>query len=308
MRASLIASLLVHTAILLAAVVVLPAPQEYEAPDEEAVLVEIVDISEFSKRVAQSTSAKEDVEKPAPEEVEKEAPVSKPLPEPVLEKTTALPPIEEEVEIPPLPEKAPEPSKEVEKKPEPEPLPKEEPKKEEAKVEKPKAPAPRPRAKPKKKLVKKKEKKKKKPKFDLAAIEQALIDKSVDKAALQKKFEEIGKPKKANVNSTGKDNELSATEKDWLIQHLVSCWNLPTGVQDADKLKVVVEYSLDIDGFVLGSPVVKNRDPRPVFQVASDSVVRAVLSCQPYDRFNKENYRAWKRIRVNFDPKSMFQS
>ena len=111
MRWSLIASTLVHSAILLAAVVVLPSPDEYEVADEEAIPVEIVDVNEFSKRVAQAKDGEEKVEKPAPkpeEDKQQVAPAPEKLPE-----VAELPPLEELVDIPAL-------TKEPEPRPEPE--------------------------------------------------------------------------------------------------------------------------------------------------------------------------------------------
>ena len=83
MRWGLGISLFVHTAILLAAVVVLPSPDEYEVDNMEAIPIDIVDIEEESKRMAQAPDAPEDVKEPANKPVEKPvtvAPPSKPMP------------------------------------------------------------------------------------------------------------------------------------------------------------------------------------------------------------------------------------
>ena len=302
MRWSLIASTVVHTAILLAAVGVLPAPEEFEPVEDEAVPVEIVDVDEFSKRVATSKDGEEDVEKPAPKPEEDKAqlaPAPAPAPEP-LPKTAELPPLDEVIDIPALtkpPEPEPEPEKEPEPKPKAEPEPKPAPEEAKPEPEKPKVAKPKPRRKPK--IVKKKPKKKRK--FDADALA-ALLDKSAEKPLLQKKNEETGTPRKAERDASGEDTVLSATERDWLIQRLSRCWIIPSGVKDAARLRVTVEYQTDSAGHVVGYPRATHAPGDDVGRIAGESAVRAVLDCAPYDRF--ETFKNHK-FRVNFDPKTM---
>lgn len=298
MRWSLIASTLIHTAIMLAAVVVLPSPDEYEPVEAEAVPVEIVDVAEFSKRVATAKDGEEKVEKPAPkpqEEKQKLAPAPEKLPE-----VAELPPLDEVIDIPALaklPEPEPEPEKEPEPEPKVEPEPKPEPKEAKAEPEKPKAAKPKPRRKPK--IAKKKPKKKRK--FDADALA-ALLDKSVERPLLQTKTQETGTPRKAERDASGDDTLLSATERDWLIQRLSQCWIIPSGVKDAERLRVTVEYETDSAGHIVGNPRSVNAPRDEVGRIAGESAVRAVIDCAPYDRF--ETFKNHK-FRVNFDPKIM---
>lgn len=298
MRWSLIASTLVHTAILLAAVVSFSSPEEFDPLEQEAVPVEIVDVGEVSKRVATATDGEEKVEKPAPKPEEQKqqlAPAPPPLP-----KAAELPPLDEVIDIPALtkpPEPEPEPEKEPEPKPKAEPEPKPAPKEAEAKPEKPKAAKPKPRRKPK--IVKKKPKKKRK--FDADALA-ALLDKSVEKPLLKKKTDETGTPLKAEQDAAGEDTVLTATERDWLIQRLSRCWIVPGGVKDAARLRVTVEYQTDSTGNVVGYPRATHAPGDDVGRIAGESAVRAVLDCAPYDRF--ETFKNHK-FRVNFDPKTM---
>ena len=292
----MIASTLVHTAILLAGLVVLPDAEEFDSVEDEAVPVEIVDVAEFSKRVATAKDGEENVEKPAPKPEEDKRQVA-PTPQ-KLPQTAELPPLDEVIDIPALakpPEPEPAPEKQPEPKPEPEPEPA--PKEVKTEPEKPKAAKPRPRRKPK--IAKKKPKKKRK--FDADALT-ALLDKSAEKPLLQKKTEETGTPRKAERNAAGSDTLLSATERDWLIQRLSRCWIIPSGVKDAERLRVTVEYETDSTGHIVGYPRSVNTASDEVGRIAGESAVRAVLDCAPYDRF--ETFKNHK-FRVNFDPKIM---
>lgn len=298
MRWSLIASTLVHTAILLAAVVSFSSPEEFETLEQEAVPVEIIEVGEVSKRVATATDGEENIEKPKPKAEEQKQQLT-PAP-PKLPQTTELPPLDEVIDIPALtkpPEPEPEPEKEPEPKPKAEPEPKPAPKTAEAKPEKPKAAQPKPRPKPK--VAKKKPEKKRK--FDADALA-ALLDKSAEKPLLKKKTEETGTPQKAEQNAAGEDTVLTATERDWLIQRLSRCWIVPGGVKDAARLRVTVEYQTDSAGHVVGYPRATHAPGDDVGRIAGESAVRAVLDCAPYDRF--ETFKNHK-FRVNFDPKTM---
>lgn len=298
MHWALIVSLALHTAILLAGIVALPETKEFEVTDEqEAIPVEIVEISEESKRVALAKDGEEEVEKPAAAKQEDQK-QNAPAPE-LPQQDAKLPPLDELLDIPALTEPEPEPPKEAEPEPEPKPEPEPEPEKAEEKPEPPKAPAPRPRKKPKIKLAEKPKKKKRK--FDVNALT-ALLDKSAEKPLLQKESEETGTPRKGERDASGTDTVLSATEKDWLIQKLAGCWIIPGGVKDAARLRVSVEYSTDGAGNVVGYPKATTNATGAVGVIATESAVRAVLDCQPFDRFDKfKNHE----FRVNFDPKTM---
>lgn len=125
---SLIASLLLHGAILVMALVVLPNPSTFEVKPQDAIQVDISMIGNVSKRQAQSKSAEKKVEKAAP----KAAPPSKTVePPPKVDekvntaaKEPAAEPEPPKPEPPkPEPPKPPEPKKVEEPKPlDPDPL------------------------------------------------------------------------------------------------------------------------------------------------------------------------------------------
>ena len=320
MRYTLPISLFLHLGILLAAIVVLPAPEEFRVTPQEALPVEIISIEDVSKRMAMTRDAPEKpVEKPAPKIRE---PQPKPQPKPAREKVEARP------EPKPAPEPEPEPVKKaepalapdpadlkklMEKVAEPEPKPE---KAEPAPAPKPKAarPAPKPRARPRviRKLAalhrKKRQKPKKahKPRKDAIDEIAALLNK-VDETprARPPEAEETGTPRRGPADMAGTDATLSADLVDALRQKVESCWNVPAGVRDAEGLRVRVRFQMSPEGLVTGGPEVLNAMAHPAFDAAARSAVRAVLACQPYDFLPPEKYEAWKDIILNFDPSRM---
>jgi colicin import membrane protein len=53
-------------------------------------------------------------------------------------------------------------------------------------------------------------------------------------------------------------------------------------------------------------PTVVNRSSQPVFQVASESALRAIRKCAPFSFLPPAKYEAWRDVEVNFDPREMF--
>ena len=322
MRYTLPISLFLHLGILLAAIVVLPAPEEFRVTPQEALPVEIVSIEDVSKRMAMTRDAPEKpVEKPAPKIRE---PQPKAQPKPAREKVEARP----EPKPAPEPEPEPEPVKKAEPAPAPDPadlkklvekVAEPEPKPEKAEpapAPKPKAarPAPKPRARPRviRKLAalhrKKRQKPKKahKPRKDAIDEIAALLNK-VDETprARPPEAEETGTPRRGPADMAGTDATLSADLVDALRQKVESCWNVPAGVRDAEGLRVRVRFQMSPEGLVTGGPEVLNAMAHPAFDAAARSAVRAVLACQPYDFLPPEKYEAWKDIILNFDPSRM---
>ena len=312
MRVTLVISLLMHLAILFAAIVVLPAPEEFKVTPQEALPVEIVSsIEDDSKRVAMRKETQKPpkaVKKPAPPKVEKPKPVERPAPKPAREVSQPKPAPKPEPEPAPKAEPAPpapDPAdlkKLVEKVSGPEPAPK-------ARAEPKPAPARpvvRPRARPKiiRKLAALHHKKPKKDKAidDIAALLNKVDDK---RSAPPPPAEETGTPQKGPADMNGEDARLAATLVDKLRQKIESCWNIPAGVEDAQNLRVRIRFQMSGEGLVTGGPEVLNHMSHPAFNAAAQSAVRAVLACQPYDFLPIEKYDLWKDVILNFDPGRM---
>jgi colicin import membrane protein len=105
---------------------------------------------------------------------------------------------------------------------------------------------------------------------------------------------------------TGSAMTLSMNELDALRARLRDCWDVPVGVRDARDLVVTVRIQFKKDGSLTSDPTVVNRSPQPVFQVASESAVRAIRKCAPFSFLPPAKYEAWKDVEVNFDPREMF--
>jgi hypothetical protein len=87
---------------------------------------------------------------------------------------------------------------------------------------------------------------------------------------------------------------------------LRDCWDVPVGVRDARDLVVTVRIQFKKDGSLTSDPTVVNRSSQPVFQVASESAVRAIRKCAPFSFLPPAKYEAWRDVEVNFDPREMF--
>jgi outer membrane biosynthesis protein TonB len=294
MRYSLAISVAVHAAILLAAIIALPAPDNFKVEELDTIPVDVVSIEELSQRKATvKAEEKKPVEKPAP---------AKPL----VEEKKPEPKLAEEVKKAAIePEAEPEP-KPVTKQPDPKPLEEliKETEKAEPKVQEKKtaeAPAVKPKVKPDK------PKKKAKKELDVDKVA-ALLNKIEDEPSSPPKIEEMmGEPEQGDFNlASGEDMRISANEIDWLRRKIRECWNPPVGVMEAQGLQVHVQIELDQSGAVLGQPAVVNSSAHPLFGVAASSAVRAILRCQPYDRLPIAKYDAWRSIILNFDPVEMF--
>jgi hypothetical protein len=309
MQVSLVVSISLHAAILVAAIVGLPAPEEYDVKVAESIPVEILSVSDLTRLQAQKKDAKP-TETPAPKaEVEPEKPAPKPAPK--QEQVAALPPAPAE----PAPqEPTPEPKPEAlapappaakretakaEAKPEPEPKPKEPEAKPEEKVAKP---VPKPRIKPKPQAPETRDN------FDADKIA-ALLNKLPDKN--QQRIEPNPSPDPSptlgalDLNQ-GSDDTVTLDEKDALRQQIERCWAPPTGVQGADDLMITLRIRLKPDGSLQAPPELTNSGNSPYFQVAAEAAMRAVRRCEPYS-MPPEKYGAWREIILNFDPSQMFR-
>ncbi len=311
MRVGLVISFIVHACILLAAVVVLPEPDKFLVEQQESIPVEIIEFTDISQRVASKRDAKNDpVKNPLPPKVEK-VDTPKPAAKPAKEIKEAVKEPQPEPEPEPVKKEAalpePDPVKELiektEKLPEPEPELEPEPKIAEAVAK----PIPVPRRKPKvPKSFKVAEKKKKKHKFDPNQLNTLLNKIDDERTAPPEPVDETGTPANSEIaNIIGRDQQLTGSEADYLRQKVQACWSPPVGVRGAESLVVKVQFGLDISGTVMGTPRVLNSSSNPLFGVAADAAVRAVLGCQPYDGLPPEKHRFWSNNIINFDPSRM---
>jgi outer membrane biosynthesis protein TonB len=299
MRKSLITSLVLHGAILVAALVVLPDPDKYKVQPQDAIQVDISKITDESKRKATSKTAEKPIEKIAPkkaEVVKKVEPAPKvdekvktAVKEPVAEPPPPAPKVEEPKKEEPKP-LDPDPLKDLLKKVEEEPKPKEEVKKAEVKpVKKPEEKKP----------------KKKKPELNTDDIA-AFLNKTDDEKTAPKQPADIAAlPELGDAEVQGTDDAMAATLIDALRQKLAGCWSVPPGAREAN-ITVKIRFFLTPDGSVSGYPEVLNGSGDPLFATTAQSAISAVMECQRYDFMPAERYDLWKDITVNFNPNMMF--
>ncbi len=300
MKKPVVISVGFHAAILLATLVVLPAPKPFEVKPVEAIQVDISQISDKTQQMATAKEAEPKVDKPLPKQtkIAKDVPPAPKVADEV--KTAAREPV-----IPPEPV--------VEKKPEP-PKPKP-PKPVEAvppdptaladllkKTEEPEPKAEQPKPKVEKLVEKKPEKKKPELKIDDIA---AFLDKQKgEKTAPQKASEKTGSPKLAAKDAQGVDAVVTATLINALTSKVKQCFNVPPAARDAD-ISVRIHFSLNPDGSVNGQPNVASLNSDPVFDATARAAVSAILECQNYE-LPPDQYDLWKDNTLDFNPNLLF--
>ncbi len=297
MRRGLIISLVLHAAILLAALVVLPNPDAFKILPQQTVMVDISKIGDVAKVKAQAPEAPK-AEKPAPKEAPP-APKAEPQPK-VAEKEVKA--AREPPPPPPEPPKKEEPKKQPPKPEEPKPLDpdplKDLIKKSEDKPKPPEKPA----EKPVEKKVAEKTPEKKKPKLNTGEIQDLLNKINDESAAPQQQAALTGKPEAGERQTDGTDNEMVATLIDLLRQNLEKCWEKPPGSEESNVV-VTVHFELSPDGMVTGQPQVTSTSNHPLFPAMARSAVDAVYTCQPFTFLPKDQFQLWQSNDFDFDPR-----
>lgn len=287
-RWSLASSFVAHAAILLAAVVSLPAAEGYKVALPPPIPVDIVSVEDFSKRMATSKDAPENApDAPAaPPKVEKKVD-PKPAKKVADEQQTAA------KEPPKQAEPEPDLTELIKKTEEVEPQPPE-PKQAEA------PPPPKPQAKPKP------PEKKKDQKLDVDEVAALLNKVDEEQAAPPEDTEVTGTPRRAAFDSQGTDQAQAATMLEALRARISQCWSVPAGVRDGDQLLIRLQIGFNPDGSLSSEPVLLNSSGHPAFGAAVRSATAAIVGCAPYsDILPADKYDQWKSIIVNFDPSQM---
>lgn len=328
MKKSFLGSVSFHAAIVLAALFGIPATKPFEIQPVEAIQVDISKISDTTKVKAQTKSDEKPAEKPKPKAAKVPDKV-KPQEKVADEKKVAAKEPEKQEPTPPKPEKKIEKPAEklVEKKLEDKPvdadplkqmleaeeaelkLAEEQKKKDEAKkkkeeakkkkIEEEAAEKAEADAKVKADAKKKLDAEKKAKKFDVAELEELLNKENTESASTLEKKEEAGTPEKAEQDTQGSDDAVSATIIDGLRQRFSECWDVPPSVRES-KETVDLSWKMTKNGRVVGQPNVIGGNGGSVAQQAA---VAAVLACAPYDWLPQESYNLWKEIEWTFAPR-----
>lgn len=107
----------------------------------------------------------------------------------------------------------------------------------------------------------------------------------------------------------GRDQKISASEIAMIGQIIRSCvaskWNVLSGGVSAQETLVKIRLQFNPDGTLNKAPEVMNPQRTSYFVAISESAVRAVQDCEPFN-LPAPRYEVWKDIVINFQPKDMF--
>jgi colicin import membrane protein len=276
-RAASAISFGLHAAVLLWALVSISS-KPLEATPVESLPVDLVSDKDFSEMMkGAKTAPKAEIPKPLVEKIDTPKPVENPTPK-VAEKKEIAPTVEKTP--PPQPEAKPDPiAEKIKKTDQPKEVAKQEP------------------------LPPKKPPQKPQPKFDADKIAALLDQRAPQRNAAT--GETLNSAPTLGT-ATGNAAKLSQSEIDALRARLMSLWNPPVGIQDADQSQITIRIRFKRDGTLEGGPQVLTSGSGVQFNAMRDSAVRAVFTGQPYTMLHPDHYDIWKEIDFTFDTKDMF--
>lgn len=110
----------------------------------------------------------------------------------------------------------------------------------------------------------------------------------------------------------GRDRQLTGSELGVigaLMNEMVGrCWNPPVGQQGAGAATVDVEFRLSPAGQIVGAPRVVSPVNTPAQAAMADTVMRALMQCQPYTRLPAHLYKGgWDHMISTFDTSRMYR-
>jgi outer membrane biosynthesis protein TonB len=288
---TVLASVALHV-LVLGAVMLSFSTRALEVRPEESVGV---DISLESQVAAGMKTGKQEEKKPLVEKVAEAKPVDDAVgkiseKQPVVTDTAPAP--QPKVEEKPV-EKKPDPPKVVEK-------PKEEPKPEEKK--------PEPAVDPIAETIKKEQKKPTPPKPPVQAAKppeqqkpkERVFDQSKIAALIDKRdparHAVTGETLNSNASlglSKGRASDNSATWGSMFRRQVENCWKKPYGGIEQERPEVAFNIRLKKDGTLEAMPVPDGTPSTPYARAYSDSALRAIIQCQPYN-LPAQFFEEWK--------------
>ncbi|MCQ8184498.1 hypothetical protein [Parvularcula maris] len=274
MRYATFISALLHVGILAAGFIVAPFLAVPEVAYRAVVPVNLISEAEFGEMVSVKADQKSEevAEDPAP--------------------------LRDDIEVAELPDPVPVPQP-IEETPQPEPEP----------TPEPEQPKPEPEQKPEPPKQETQDKPKQEDDF-FSGLDDALVDleEEDDRKAPSEVLDAEGLRDQEQI---GLGDTLTAMEEDLIRARMAeSCYNQPTGVPDAEKLVVRVNFKLDREGEIIGQPRVLNNAQISLsgntwWKTTRDRAVQAVTACAPYDFLPQERYYVWSEITLNFTPQGV---
>jgi hypothetical protein len=138
-----------------------------------------------------------------------------------------------------------------------------------------------------------------------------LLDKSVKDADRKpKKFDKLAKnlerdlPQQATLSPAE-----AATLAQYMQARITTCFSMPSGAENLDRMRVAVRIELTQDGKVVGIPEIteaigQSADNSGFFRAFTESTKRAILRCQPYV-LPAEKFQFWQEQEIIFNPRDM---
>jgi colicin import membrane protein len=342
LRAGLFISFLLHAALLAWSFITIQQTPELMRPEPEPIAVAMITPSEFLRMKQGSETAKEleakasdtPTEVQSKLEAEKPKPVLAPTPpaEPEPPKPAPTPEPPAAAETPPPPPEPPKPDPIAEKLaeapppppgPTPDELKKAEDEKKAAEEAQKKAADEKKKAEQKKKAEaakkkaaeakRKKEEEEKKKQASVADRMAALLDKDPTKKGAPASASEPTTPTDYRGptagTATGNDTVLSVREQDllrgMLRTQIARCWRLPGAGGGTETPIVTLRWKMRKDGTLEADPRVEKPASGPLAALATESALRAVKGCQPYDLPPDLFESGWQEIIWEFDPTDM---
>ena len=147
--------------------------------------------------------------------------------------------------------------------------------------------------------------------FDSSKIA-ALIDKSIkEQTPAQVDNEQILEDAvKSQQIASLEARRVTTSYEDYIRAKMRDCWSVPGGAMDLEELKVVYTFSLTPDGYLKGTPKVKDQfrlfqPGNEYLKIFAESAGRAIRLCEPYNDLPKDDYNLWQSWELTFRPTDM---
>jgi hypothetical protein len=90
-----------------------------------------------------------------------------------------------------------------------------------------------------------------------------------------------------------------------LISHVHTCWAPPKNITRADDIEARIEFKLKRDGTLAGEPSVVEVTKHPLSKAFTNSIVKAIKTCQPYSLLPVDQYKGgWDKLDMSFSTDS----
>ena len=111
------------------------------------------------------------------------------------------------------------------------------------------------------------------------------------------------------ATETGGNFASSISESSLIASQIYSCWHLPAGFNEADEAMVRVKINLHETGKVIKTEILSQKFGENITarirQTFTESTIRAIYKCSPFEYLPVERYEKWREIIFNFSPQNI---